>query len=125
MCSSRERGSSERAWARRVADKLNRARDAIAAHRQEVEGPDGLYEELRFEAPRLLPRVHQLMTQLERIEREATDLATEVRRVEDGDLQGLPSIRGDAEHLLMSLRDVMAKESDLMFERFNEPPALD
>jgi len=121
----RPQPARERAWARHVATELHAAVEAIEAHRREVEGEHGLYGELRFEAPWLLPRVHQLRAQLARIEAEARDLTEEVQRVIGGDLQGLSAIRTDAERMLLSLRDLRAKENDLIFERFNEPVALD
>jgi hypothetical protein len=115
----------EREWADRVLNDLAAARAAIAAHRAEVEGEVGLYGELRFEAPWLLGRLRQLANQLERLASEARDLEFEVERVREGDVQPLPLIRGQAEVMLLSLRDVMAKEADLVWERFNEPVALD
>jgi hypothetical protein len=121
----RPQPTRERAWAERVARELSAASEAIEAHRRGVEGEHGLYGELRFEAPWLLGRVHQLSAQLARIQAEARDLASEVQRVIDGDLQGLGTIRADAERMLLSLRDLRAKETDLIFERFNEPVALD
>ena len=121
----RPQPARERAWARHVATSLHAAVEAIEAHRREVEGEHGLYGELRFEAPWLLPRVRQLTAQLARIQAEARDLTDEVQRVVEGDLQGLNAIRADAERMLFSLRDLRAKETDLIFERFNEPVALD
>jgi hypothetical protein len=121
----RPQPTRERAWAERVATELKAASEAIEAHRREVEGEHGLYGELRFEAPWLLARVHQLSAQLARIQAEARDLSDEVQRVIDGDMQGLSAIRADAERMLVSLRDLRSKETDLIFERFNEPVALD
>ena len=105
--------------------ELAAAREAIAAHRHEVEAEGGLYEELCFEAPWLLSRVQQLINQLRRLEAQATDLAADVERVHQGDLQPLPAIRAEAESMLFSLRDILAKEADITWERFNEPVALD
>lgn len=115
----------EREWAARVSTELGEARRAIAAHRAEVEGQGGLYDELRFEAPWLLPRIQQLINQLKRLELEAEDLATEVERVRQGDLEPMHHIRAEAELIIRSLRDIMAKEADIVWERFNEPVALD
>jgi hypothetical protein len=115
----------ERDWAERVVAALAAARAAIKAHRDEVESEQGLYGELRFEAPWLLGRVRQLGNQLARLDSEARDLEIEVERVREGDVQGLGAIRGQAEVMLLSLRDLMAKEADLVWERFNEPVALD
>ena len=115
----------EREWAALVLKEMQVARQLLAAHREEVQGANGLYDQLRFEAPWLLPRLQQLVSQMARLEAEAADLETEARRVADGDLSGLASIRHDAERMLAVLRDLLAKESDLIYERFNEPPALD
>lgn len=115
----------ERDWATRVAAELHIARDAIARHREEVEGAGGLYDELCFEAPWLLSRIEQLIAQMRRLETQAGDLATEVERVRQGDLQPLPTIRLEAERTLLSLRELLAKEADLVWERFNEPVAQD
>ncbi|MEZ4492647.1 MAG: hypothetical protein R3C29_04950 [Dehalococcoidia bacterium] len=115
----------EREWAARVAEALDEARRCIASHRASVEGHGGLYDELRFEAPWLLSRVQQLVNQLRRLEAEAEDLSIEVERVRQGDLEPLPRIRAEAELVLRSLREVMAKETDIIWERFNEPVALD
>lgn len=121
----RAQPNRERRWAAKVSAELQRARQAIARHREQVVGPGGLYDEVRFEAPWLVPRVEQLVAQLNRIEAEATDLAAEVERVREGDFQGLPAIRADAERMGIMLRDLLAKEADLTYERFNEPAALD
>jgi hypothetical protein len=121
----RAQPARERQWARTVAADLEVARDAVRRHREEVQGPGGLYEEIQFEAPWLVPRVEQLVAQTVRVEAELADLARQVTRVAEGDLQPLGAIRGDAERALIMLRDLMAKETDLVFERFHEPVALD
>jgi hypothetical protein len=110
----------ERKWA-----ELDKAREAMEAHRLEVQGPEGVYAELRLDAPWLIPRIQQLVSQLARIEAEAADLKAEVERVKQGDLQALPEIRADAERMLGMLRNLLAREADLIYERFNEPVAMD
>jgi hypothetical protein len=115
----------EREWAGLVLSEMQETRQLLAAHREEVQGADGLYDQLRFEAPWLLPRLQQMVAQMARLEAEAADLENEARRVSEGDLSGLASIRHDAERMLALLRDLLAKESDLIYERFNQPPALD
>lgn len=117
-------GREER-WAERVAQELEAARQALEEHKREVRGPGGLYDELRFEAPWLIPRVEQLTAQMDRIERELADLAVEVRHVADGDLRGVHHLRHDTERALAAVRDLLAREADLVYERFDEPAALD
>ena len=115
----------ERAWAERVGQELAKVIEALREHRLEVERADGLYAEILRDAPWTEPRLRQLAAQLRRLEAEAADLQVEVRRVEEGDLQGLHTIRHDAERMLQSLRDLLSKEADLIYERFEQPPAAD
>jgi|SwirhisoilCB3_FD_contig_31_7162952_length_650_multi_2_in_0_out_0_1 hypothetical protein len=115
----------ERKWAERVGSALSKARDAIRSHREEVTGQGGLYDELRFEAPWLLARVAELDAALSQIENEVAELSVEVDRVRFGDLARVGNIRDSAERILVQLRAVLAREADLTWERFNQPPALD
>ena len=114
-----------KAWATAVQPPLEVLREALAHHSKQMLGPEGLYGELESEAPHLTSRVRQVERQLLRITREAEDLAREIELVTEGTLGGLPGIRGDAERLLRAIRDLMSKENDLIFEQFEEPPALD
>jgi hypothetical protein len=115
----------ERRWAVKVADELRAARDALGRYRAEVESDEGLYGELQRDAPWLQARLHQFRNQLSRFDQEAAHLAQEVDRVTGGDTEALPAIRNDAEHMLVVLRDLFAREADLIWEQFNEPAALD
>ncbi|WP_322817488.1 hypothetical protein [Tepidiforma sp.] len=115
----------EREWATLVSQELARVVEALREHRLEVERVEGLYAEILRDAPWTQPRLRQLGAQLRRLEAEAADLQVEVRRVEEGDLQGLPAIRHDAERLLAGVRDLLSKEADLIYERFEQPPAAD
>lgn len=122
---ARPQPGRERKWAERVWQELSIAREALQRHEKEVESDEGLYGELRVDSPRLLPRVEQMRAQLARIITEADDLAAEVDRVRQGDRQSLATIRYDAERMLGALQELIARENDIIFERFNEPPALD
>jgi hypothetical protein len=115
----------ERKWAERVASALSEARDAIRRHRDEVVGDQGLYDELRFEAPWLLRRIDDLDAELREIEDEAAQLSARLERVQAGNLDRVGDIRQAAERIFAHLRDVLAREADLIWERFNEPSAID
>lgn len=121
----RPQPTRERKWAEQVRQQLGRVVDALREHRLEVERAEGLYAEILRDAPWTQPRLRQLAAQLRRLEAEAADLVVEVERVESGDLQPLPTIRQDAERLLLSLRDLLSKEADLIYERFLQPVAED
>ena len=121
----RPQPTRERRWADTVATELSAAVARLREHRLEVEGPSGLYAELLRDAPWTQSRLRQLAAQLRRIEGEAVDLQAEVARVAGGDFESIAAIRSDAERMLLTLRDVLSKEADLIWERFNEPAALD
>lgn len=121
----RPQPTREKRWAETVAGDLAAAIAALREHRLEVEGPTGLYAEMLRDAPWTQSRLRQLAAQLRRVEGEAVDLEAEVARVAAGDLDSIAAVRADAEWMLLSLRDILSKEADLIWERFNEPAALD
>jgi len=121
----RPQPSRERRWAELVSTEVGAALAALRNHRLEVEGQEGLYAELIREAPWFEARVRQITAQLKRLESEVVDLQFEVARVEAGDFGGISTVRSDAERMLLSLRDILTKETDLVYERFNQPAALD
>jgi hypothetical protein len=121
----RPQPTRERRWAEAVSSALSAALAALREHRLEVEGPKGLYAEVRRDAPWSEARLRRISSQLRRLETEVVDLQLEVARVEAGDLDSIGEVRADAERMLLSLRDLLSKEADLIWERFNEPAALD
>jgi|GEM_PF-1398383 len=121
----RPQPTRERRWAEAVNTELSRALAAVREHRLEVEGPQGLYAEIRRDAPWTEPRLRRISAQLRRLEEELVDLQVEAARVEAGDLSPLGDLRADAERALLSLRDILSREADLIWERFNEPVAQD
>jgi hypothetical protein len=116
----RAQGRREMEWAGLVASELRAARDKIAAHRDEVRGSSGLYHELQFEAPRLIPRVERMAALLQQLESEAARLAGRVEVICGGDARELRGVRPEAERMLQTLRTLMFQENDLIFERFRE-----
>ena len=76
------------AWNRAVVNALTELRAALARHAEFTEGPDGLFAEIRAEAPRLLHRV-------ERLEAEHGDLENDVDRCA-GDLAGADAAAAEA-----------------------------
>lgn len=115
----------ERKWAVAVSEELAAARRALEHYRSEVESERGLHAEIQRDAPWLIARVRQIQNQLQRITQESDHLQEETERVVGGDLHALPAIRQDAERMLLLLRDLLAREADLLFEQFNEPAAQD
>lgn len=121
----RPQPNRERRWAATVEARVAAALRAIRDHRLEVEGAHGLYFELEREAPWVKPRIRRLVAGLARLEAEMVDLQIELARVGAGDLQAMGAVRNDGERALLALRDLLTQETDLVYERFNEPQALD
>lgn len=122
---ARAQSGRETAWAELVGEYLKALIEALLRHRDGALGPDGLYAEILADAPHLLPRVQELEEQLEVLVRDARALDSAVGRVCGENVSEMVAIRPDAEHLCGSLRDFMARENDLMFDRFADLPALD
>lgn len=118
-------GGREQDWATEVSRALLVVREALARHRHRVQGHSGLYAEIQNDAPWLKPRTDECSRQLLRLEQTAVDLQLDVDRVKGGEARAARGIRGDAERLLSSLKDLQAKENDLIFERFRDLPAAD
>lgn len=115
----------ERDWVAEVTPALETAQHAMRLHREAVEGPQGLYEELQHEAQWLVPRLERLLGRLGRIEAETDALRQMLTGASDEPTQGAAAIRADAQRMLGKLRALAVREGDLLFDRFNEPSAGD
>ncbi|HWO93733.1 MAG TPA: hypothetical protein VNL92_03125 [Dehalococcoidia bacterium] len=115
----------ERDWADHVAGTLELLRTALADHKGDALGAKGLYEQIRFDEPRLTRRVDELEAELLRIEGVAAQLHERAQRISQGERAGIETMRDDTEALLKAIRDLLAAEADLVWEQYNEPIALD
>jgi chromosome segregation ATPase len=114
----------EQSWAEEVVSELRKARDLLSTHRNEVQSPQGLYRQIESEAPHFAPRIEGLIEDLTRIEEHAALLVEELRGICQGKHRHLLDIRPDAALMMTEIRRLMAMEADIVFERFEEPPAL-
>lgn len=115
----------ERAWAQNVVGAIDAARAAIERHAAEVTAHDGLYAEILTDTPWLARRVDRVQRQLARLQRQVGDLVATLEAVTSGESADAAGVRADAEQMLLSLRDLMGQENELVYEQLNEPPALD
>ncbi len=103
------------AWSERASSGLDDVRQAIAAHVDQVEAPEGLLDEIRAATPRLAARVDALHGEHTRLLERAAALAG---RLPGGDDLDFPALRRDAAGLLAELRAHRATEADLIYESF-------
>jgi hypothetical protein len=115
----------EREWVAEVTPALETAQRAIRLHREAMEGPRGLYEELQHEAQWLVPRLERLLARLGHIEAETDGLRRILAGASDEPAASPAAIRADAQRMLRALRALASREGDLLFDRFNEPSAGD
>lgn len=96
---------------------------ALSGYSTSLRAADGLLEELRIDAPRLLARAEALATQVDEVAAAAGTLATKVQDSPAG--EELAVIEDDAGMILARLRDSAVTAFDLQHERFDDPPAMD
>ncbi len=112
-------------WVAEVTPALETAQRAMRLHREAMEGPRGLYEELQHEAQWLVPRLERLLARLGHIEAATDELRRMLAGASEEPGEGTATIRTDAQRMLRSLRALAVREGDLLFDRFNEPSAGD
>jgi hypothetical protein len=96
-----------------VSSHLSLVREAIREHVEDVEQPDGLFDEIEAIAPGLSRRVTRLRA--EHAELVARAVALAVRLSRDADEHFGSSRRNTAE-LLAALREHRGEEADLVYE---------
>jgi hypothetical protein len=102
-------------WAHQVAPAVVRIREAFAVHISVTEGRSGLFEQIRSDAPRLVPA-------LGRLHREHKDIAAELASAaEELDTAGEGSVEQVRERLttvLAGLSRHRQRGSDLLYEAY-------
>lgn len=101
------------AWNRTVVAALTELRAALARHAEFTEGPDGLFAEIKEEAPRLLHRV-------ERLEAEHGDLENDVDRCA-GDLADADTAGAEASvaAVVAAFERHVHRGADLVYDAYN------
>ncbi|MGH8969865.1 MAG: hemerythrin domain-containing protein [Actinomycetes bacterium] len=74
------------AWATELAQALDRLRQALDAHIEITEGPDGLFEQVRADAPRLEPSLRRLHREHGDMRARLAAAAAELAATDDRDL---------------------------------------
>ncbi len=99
-------------WQANVAEALEDVAAAFVAHCEEVERPDGMFEEVLDEAPRLDREVDWFRLEHERI---GAYIAEMTRAVESGEP---PALRGGLTDLLADLVRHRQRGADLVYEAY-------
>ncbi|MFD1938155.1 hemerythrin domain-containing protein [Nonomuraea mangrovi] len=101
--------------ARRLAPAVAQVREAFAAHISIVEGPDGLFDEIRAEAPRL-------EGMLRRLHREHDDIAAGLAAAEEDlsapDEAAMARVRERLTAVLVALGRHRQRGTDLLYQAY-------
>jgi len=108
-------GRRARAWTDRVEARLEPVRAAIDAHAADVEGPEGLFDEIVAHEPRLADRIAALRQAHETLRDRAAALSARLQPDREADVA---AARSEAATLLADLRAHRATEADLVYEAF-------
>lgn len=101
------------AWNRAVIAALTELRAALARHAEFTEGPDGLFAEVREQAPRLLHRVQQL-------EAEHGDLGNSVDRCAGGlAAQDAPAASESVAVVVAAFERHVHRGAELVYDAYN------
>ncbi|MCS6851526.1 MAG: hypothetical protein NZ700_10215 [Gemmataceae bacterium] len=106
----------QRAWHRRVIDKLQAVGDRLRDHVRSADGPDGLLAEIDATRPTLLHRVGRLRREHADLIHQVEALQRQIEQYGDGEEPDFQDIRQRASWLLNALRHHQATEADLIFE---------
>ncbi|MEU7891920.1 hemerythrin domain-containing protein [Nonomuraea sp. NPDC049152] len=102
-------------WARELAPVVARMREAFAAHISIVEGPDGLFDEIRAESPRL-------EAMLRRLHREHDDIAAGLAAAEEDlsarDEAAMEGVRERLTTVLAALGRHRQRGTDLLYQAY-------
>ncbi|MFE3448279.1 hemerythrin domain-containing protein [Nonomuraea sp. NPDC059194] len=102
-------------WARELAPVVARLREAFAAHVSIVEGPEGLFEEIRVEAPRL----DGLLRRLHREHGEITaELAAAEQELSASDEAAMERVRARLTATLSALSRHRRRGADLLYQAY-------
>lgn len=107
------RAAAEPGWAANLALELEDLRTALDQHAVEVEGPDGLLNELAEDAPRLVPKIDMLRDEHPVLLEQASAAITAVADREPDDARAIVL------DLLVAIARHRQKGSDLVYDAYN------
>lgn len=109
-------GDAPEAWAAMCAAPVKRLQEVLAAHIRGTEGPEGLFEQIREEAPHLLNAVDKLGSQHEPLVTAAEALADRLGQVStEGDVD---DVRDRTLGLLRDLLEHRHHGAELLYDAY-------
>lgn len=103
-------------WTERVQTALVELSGDLRQHVEITEGVDGLYQEVRAEAPRLADRITRLTTEHEKLRGQIDSLIAQVDSTHD--LEHVTIVRDLGTELLMTLVRHRQRGADLVYEAY-------
>jgi len=107
-------------WVNTVRADVERVCSALELHRETVQKPGGLYEQIEKEAPQFSRRLDYMRTTNRQLIARGELLLDDVRRGSDGEAIAFMAIREQAINLMSGIRHQQAREVDLVYEAFTQ-----
>jgi hypothetical protein len=109
-------GDAPEAWAAMLAAPITRLQDVLSVHIRGTEGPDGLFEQVREDAPHLLPAVDKLRAEHDPLVTAADSLAGHLGTV-DSDV-AVDGVRDQALALVLELLEHRHRGAELLYDAY-------
>jgi hypothetical protein len=109
-------GASPELWAGMVAAQVGRVRGVLDAHVRGTEGEEGLFEQLREDAPHLLPMVQRLGAAHDSLIAQAEALGVSLERV--GSADDVDRVRDASLDLMRALLEHRHRGAELLYDAY-------
>ena len=109
-------GDDAEAWAAALAAPVDNLQEVLAEHVSGTEGEEGLFEQMRADAPHLLPHLEQLQKEHAPLVEGTQHLALSLPNVHDDD--GVDLVRMHALDLLRHLLEHRHRGAELVYDAY-------
>jgi hypothetical protein len=107
-------------WCHRVHTRVKQVSAALEGHVVEVEGPSGLWNDIRVHAPRLIPMMDALKAEHHTLRQMVAQLIEDLTRITDkASKEEIAAVREKVVLLLGRITRHRQKGADLVYEAYN------
>jgi hypothetical protein len=109
-------GDDAVAWAAAVAAPVDNLQETLEEHVSGTEGPEGLFEQMREDAPQVLPALERLQDEHDPLIEGTRHLAQSLPNVQDDD--GVDLVRAHALDLLRHLFEHRHRGAEILYDAY-------
>jgi hypothetical protein len=109
----------EEAWRKRIAEMLGRLQEGLRETRESANAQGSLLQDLADEFPHLSQRVERLRTEYGALQKQVEEMREDIWRRSVLAPEGVEGVRDQLANLLVNLKRIQAKETELIFEGYH------